>query len=125
MSSSSSLVIQARKKLYDQSPSLPEPDTKSSMHIQHELRRGKNRITQSFLFSVLFLNINVFITSYYISIFACICKILFHLLTHLQCQFCMKIHKFHIPVEAKMNQLKVDADDSIFQYSTKSYKLFL
>ena len=123
MSSSSSLVIQARKKLYDQSPSLPEPDTKSSMHIQHELRRGKNRITQSFLFSFHFLNINVFITSYYISIFVniCIYKISFHLLMHLQCQFCMEMHKFYIPIEVKMNQLKVDANDSIFQCGTKSH----
>ena len=62
-------------------------------------------------------------TSYHISIFAYIgmYKTLFHLLTHLQSQFCMEIHKFPIPIEVKMNQLEVDVNDSIFQYSTKSH----
>ena len=48
-------------------------------------------------------------TSYYISIFAYvgIYQTSFHLLTHLQRQFCMEIHKFRMPIEIKMYQLQL------------------
>ena len=47
-----------------------------------------------------------------------------HLLMHLQRQFCTEIHKFHVPIEVKMNQFKVDANGSIFQCGTKNHKFF-
>ena len=55
----------------------------------------------------------------------CIYKISFHPLTHLQLQFCIEIHKFHIPIKVKMNQFNVDANDCIFQCAIKNNKLFL
>ena len=74
-----------------------------------------------------FFKYKYFITNYYISIFAytIIYNISFHILTHLQRQFCIEIYKSHTSIEVKINQLKVDASDSIFQFGTKSHQLFL